>query len=320
MSEFKGDYLGFTYNNEHSSSLGIVRVSNGGRFSENLLPTIQDKTVQVPGGDGTYYFGSYYTQRQISVPIAFDEMTEEQFKKMRQLFGDKQIHDLVFDEAPYKAYQAKVTGTAQIKHLVFDEDVVVENPDQSSEEEYIISRRRIYKGEGTLQFTCYQPYAICKHKYLDDEYYNNYKNLDEWAGAANLQSNVNEYYDTLKYSGLFDYIDVYNAGDIDAPFSLLLYFNNSEIINNKINLGTTGKFLKWSTIKQQGQDAGVQINSRNHLIEGIDGNGNLTGNVYNKHITDGDFFLLPVGETRLKFEDNRATAFAATVKYWHYYL
>jgi hypothetical protein len=63
MSAFSGSFLGFTYNGKHSSELGIVRVSDGSRFNENLLPTIQDKTVPVPGGDGTYYFGSYYTQR-----------------------------------------------------------------------------------------------------------------------------------------------------------------------------------------------------------------------------------------------------------------
>jgi hypothetical protein len=40
MSEFKGDYMGFTYNGSHSSDLGIVRVSNGSRFDENLLPTL----------------------------------------------------------------------------------------------------------------------------------------------------------------------------------------------------------------------------------------------------------------------------------------
>jgi hypothetical protein len=77
MSDFKGNFLGFTYNNLHSSTLGIVRTSDGSRFNENLLPTMQDKTVQVPGGDGTYYFGSYYTQRQFSVSFAFDGLTDE---------------------------------------------------------------------------------------------------------------------------------------------------------------------------------------------------------------------------------------------------
>jgi hypothetical protein len=40
MSEFKGDYMGFTYNGIHSSDIGIVRTSDGSRFNENLLPTM----------------------------------------------------------------------------------------------------------------------------------------------------------------------------------------------------------------------------------------------------------------------------------------
>ena len=146
--DFKGDFMGFTYGTDaegkpvHSSDLGIVRVSDGSRFNENLLPTIQDKTVQVPGGDGTYYFGSYYTQRQFTINYAFDDLTEEGVKRLKSHFGDKKIHDLVFDERPDRIYSAKVTGTATIKHIPFDS-----------------SGKTIYKGEGSIQFTCYYPFA-----------------------------------------------------------------------------------------------------------------------------------------------------------------
>ena len=115
------DYIGFTFNNIHSSELGIVRVSDGSRFNENLLPTIQDKTVAVPGGDGTYFFGSFYTQRNFNVSFAFDSLTEEQFSKLKRWLGDKKIHELIFDELPYKAYRAKITGSATIKHIPFEE-------------------------------------------------------------------------------------------------------------------------------------------------------------------------------------------------------
>jgi len=41
MSDIKyGDYIGFTFNNVHSSELGILRTSDGSRFNENLLPTM----------------------------------------------------------------------------------------------------------------------------------------------------------------------------------------------------------------------------------------------------------------------------------------
>ena len=76
MSIKKADYIGFTFNGVHSSELGIVRTSDGSRFNENLLPTIQDKTVQVPGGDGMYHFGSFYTQKQFPISYAFDALSK----------------------------------------------------------------------------------------------------------------------------------------------------------------------------------------------------------------------------------------------------
>ena len=48
-SQYSSDYIGFTFNGVHSDTLGIKRTSEGSRFNENLLPTIQEKTVQVPG-------------------------------------------------------------------------------------------------------------------------------------------------------------------------------------------------------------------------------------------------------------------------------
>ncbi len=136
------DFIDFSFGGKNASDFNIVRTSDGSRFNENLLPTIQDKTVQVPGGDGTYYFGSFYTQRQFSVPIAFNAMTETNLREMQQWLGDKKIKELVFSERPYKTYKAKCTGTATIKHICFVE-----------------KGERIYKGEGTIQFTAYYPFA-----------------------------------------------------------------------------------------------------------------------------------------------------------------
>ena len=148
----KGDFISFTYNSVHSTDLGIVHVSSSDRYADALLPTFQDKTVQATGSDGTYFFGSYYTQRPITLNIAFDSMTEEQFRLARKVFGDKQSHPLIFDEEPYKVYYAKVTGTPQYNYICFGSP-------------------RIYKGEGTINFICYDPFAHCP---------NQYKYLDQW--------------------------------------------------------------------------------------------------------------------------------------------
>ena len=44
--EWRGSYLGFTFNGVHSSDLGIVRTSSGSRYNDDLLPTTTDKTVE----------------------------------------------------------------------------------------------------------------------------------------------------------------------------------------------------------------------------------------------------------------------------------
>ena len=52
------DFMGFTYNGKHSyRDFGIYRTSGGDRYEESLIPTLQEKTAQVPGMVGSYYFG-----------------------------------------------------------------------------------------------------------------------------------------------------------------------------------------------------------------------------------------------------------------------
>ena len=72
----QGDFISFTYNGVYSTDLGVVRVSASNRYNDTLVPTAKEKTVEVPGGDGTYFFGSYYTQRPLTIDVAFDSVTE----------------------------------------------------------------------------------------------------------------------------------------------------------------------------------------------------------------------------------------------------
>jgi hypothetical protein len=40
MGGIAGEFTGFKFGDRHSSDLGITRVSNGSRYSENLLPNL----------------------------------------------------------------------------------------------------------------------------------------------------------------------------------------------------------------------------------------------------------------------------------------
>ena len=295
----KGDFIGFSFNEHRSESLGIVRVSDGSRYNEDLVPTTQDKTVQVPGGDGFYYFGSDYTQRQFSINIAFDELTEKQFRELQQVFGTKELGKLVFDERPYKYYMVK-SSKPQLKYICFGKD-----------------GERIYKGEGTLTFTAYYPFAKSVFKFLNE--YND-KNKDEWKEASGMKAEKGTY-DTVSDNGS---ISVYNAGDLETDFILKfsLPVDNTPIGDIKItlskeNVGKVEAFLDLNGFSKKGADTGFQINTKTNLIEGFNAEG-LTGTLYNENITQGDFFKIPTREEGYRISVTGATPIEIVYDYIYY--
>lgn len=275
-----GDFIGFTFNGVHSSDMGIIRTSDGSRFNENLLPTFTDKTVQIPGGDGTYYFGSNYTQRQISISVATDELTETQFRQLKQWLGDKQIHPLVFDEAPYKTYMVKTSSAPTLKFICFDNITKNNN-------EMVVNR--VYKGEGSLQFIAYFPFARCTKKYLLD--YSD-SNKEEWASASGLLTEQGKYDNTDH-----PIINLYNPGDIETDF-FAYYAKTSLKWLTKIYIDSNILNFDFSD-NDRITDTYIRINSKANLIEGCDENFKPTGTLYNKFITSGDFFKIPTGESQL---------------------
>jgi predicted phage tail component-like protein len=117
------DFIGFTYNGLHSyTDFKIYRISDGSIYNDNLLPTMTDKTADVPGGEGQYFFNTQHKAKQFAISIAFEELDEAKYRDMRTWLDGKEIHDLIFDEHPYKVYSAKVTGTPQLKTLCFDDE------------------------------------------------------------------------------------------------------------------------------------------------------------------------------------------------------
>jgi predicted phage tail component-like protein len=157
MNERSGGtaFIGFTYGGEHSiDTYGVYRTSDGSRYNTNMIPSLTEKTADVPGGDGQYYFYTKYKTRQFSIPIAFDELEEEKFYEMKQWLNGKEIKELTFDENVDIHYSAKVTGTPQLKTICFEEEYT-----ETESGEEVIKKRNIYKGEGTIQFTCYFPFG-----------------------------------------------------------------------------------------------------------------------------------------------------------------
>lgn len=278
------DFTGFSFQpiingmpdtEKHSSELGFLRVSDGSRYSDNLLPTMKDITAEIPGSDGTYWWKTTNTQLNFTIPIAFDSMSELQMRNLRQIFNGKNLGYLIFDELPFKKYTVKSTGTPNIKFICFEEN-----------------GKRVYKGEGTLTFTAYYPYAKSVHKYLNQFSGARYSNLKEWQESSGMKLTGDG------YDGTLSPIKVVNVGDVEVAPRIYYPISETKIldITLKSNDDVDKAGIKLENITLEKGDTGILLNMETHLAEGYNLNNNIytrTGKLYNKYIVTGDFFTIP---------------------------
>ena len=329
-----GEFTGFSFgdwqsNNPETGAVEVYRVSGGDRYDEELHPEIKDRTAEVPGVNGEYYFGSDYGTRTFDIEIAFDHLTETQFRNLRKVFGTKEIKRLIFNERPYKYYMAKLESPVELSYVCFDEPVkelVNFNGIRYKEDDvYKVShqvwrdtseKERIYKGEGKMTFICYFPFAKSTFKVLPEAGMDYYEGSEEWAvssgilsaterGATQSHQAIDTYVTERPGTSTNGSIIIYNPGDIETGFRLYVPFNEQTTIDSlNISYISGADYigeLYLSEIKKQGQDEGILINTTNDLVQGvvdmsIDNIGNptytTTGNLYNQHVIAGSFFKL----------------------------
>lgn len=411
--EMKGDFTGFTFvYNGHSyttKELGITRVSDGDRYNEPLIPELEDKTIEIPGLDGSYYYGSDFKSRNFPIKIAYDSLNETQFRLMRQIFGVKHTGLLILDEAPYKQYRVKIASPPELDFVCFDERKrvasntttptgvrVVERDDvptdvsvpvtvlaqstvtytltntpvgeitvegataweegteelvtytvegntytitNNSEEEvtvnlsyqvlvHTITREditpweyvmedtdgdeipdsyvyeRIYKGEGTIEFVAYYPFAT--NIFTTLEQFDSYDNVNEWKEASGILTEEQKEEYKIDELDEENRIAVYNGGDKEVGFMFYIPFtdwnNNKGLDLTYIDHGIPAAVLNISAdlTSESENEIGFIINTSNGLVEGvksidIQDSGIATyvtsGYIYN-HYVNGHFFKI----------------------------
>lgn len=297
-------FTGFTFNGKHSSDFHIIRVSNGSRYENELVPAPKDTTIDVPFGDGMYLFGSKYQQRTFNIEFAYDSVEEKDIRAITQWLSEKKPCDLIFDETPYKKYKAKISGAPKMSWICFDAVRTVEGV----EENY-----RVYKGEGNVQFVCYYPWAESVYKALNDysSLLPQYANKWEWADASGMLPSLSGY-DTCNSSGK---INLYNPGDIPTNYRLFVALPHKlgQVLEQPLGdikvqlLDNYDNVLKSITIQNPNESQTSEnfykkflIDTKQHLILQVNTDDtnidHVTSNVMNYLITDGDFFDIPVCE------------------------
>ena len=247
------DFIGFSFDGVHSSYLGLKRVSDGQFYNEQLQPNFENKLKTITGMDGQLYFGANYSEKEFKIKVAFDSVTEKQFRQITALFSTKKICNLIFDERPYKMYKVRLTAPIELSYVCFDEpqktigeardgiriikreEVPIEEGSEETVTEitretvypYVyeydesdkIITERIYKGEGEISLTCFSPMAQAPFKTLDD-YTKPRLSYDILTEA--VDSNFVTAYDNVdewkEASGILSK-EMYSNNNIDRPVS-----------------------------------------------------------------------------------------------------
>ena len=275
------DLTGFKFGDYHSSQFGLIRVSNGSRYNEYLLPTLKNTTTDVPGMEGTLYFGTQKTTRSFQVDMAFDSLTEEDIRDIREWLTG--AHSLIFDERPYIQYMCILNSAPQLKYLTFEEN-----------------GERIYKGELSVNFVSYLPYgySIDGKKFIDDFLD---ENFEEWSNARHLayknfyKGETLHKYDEFEGNNVY----VYNGGDVEADYVLTCYF--SEGATAKISMNDVSYEFSLRAKSANSTHLELSVNSKLQYARCRDvniANEVITGKSdYEIVLPSTEMFKIPVGQS-----------------------
>ena len=275
------DLTGFKFGDYHSSQFGLIRVSNGSRYNEYLLPTLKNTTTDVPGMEGTLYFGTQKTTRSFQVDMAFDSLTEEDIRDIREWLTG--AHSLIFDERPYIQYMCMLNSAPQLKYLTFEEN-----------------GERIYKGELSVNFVSYLPYgySIDGKKFIDDFLD---ENFEEWSNASHLAYKNFYEGETLRTYDKFEgnNVYVYNGGDVEADYVLTCYF--SEGASAKVSMNDV--FYEFSLRAKSANSTHLELSVNSKLQYARCRDVNITSGVitgisdYEIMLPSTEMFKIPVGQS-----------------------
>lgn len=316
------DFTGFYFNNIHSSTYGILRVSGGDMYEENILPEFDDNTINSVGGEGELYESRSIKTRTFDIDIAFDSVTEEQWHAMKLWLFTEEPKSLRFDERPYKSYWAKLKSSPSIDYICFLEE-----------------GKRIYKGEGTLEFIAYNPFGYCTNESYDlteegaqtisdkenwqvtDTYVPfgiKDDNIQEWNWDAGLKSeddyiNYNTFEILKEDQYTYNKAYFYNPGDRATDFELYITPNQNvtEDLKFTIEIGHGDSIIDYLfvfSVKGLKEKDSIILNTKNHTLKvftyiGAEGK-KYESNLRYDLVKSTNFPKIPRGEGYIKIKSS----------------
>ena len=135
----------------------LVATINGDRLERKGYSEFEDLTSDYEILDGHFYWGTHYTNHELTFDLATDAMTQNELDSFLHWFQPGKVRELVLSEHPNRAVLARVAATPELHLLPFEQPTIKKIAGQ----EYKTSTT-LYKGEITLTFVMEEPYWYSK--------------------------------------------------------------------------------------------------------------------------------------------------------------
>jgi predicted phage tail component-like protein len=180
------EFIGFSFNGIHCSAYGLTAVSSG-LTQQPLYADFENRTIEVPGRDGAYYFGTKVKTRNFSISTAFENMTSANKKSILNWLNPNTVGKLTFDEAPYKYYYVKISSPPSFSFVPFEKNITN-------------GKQHIFKGTIDIEFLATDPYGYSDYAIISQ--------VPIWNGTvftehSDYPTNAVHFYDATHLPGWY---------------------------------------------------------------------------------------------------------------------
>lgn len=207
------DYVGFTWNNVHSSSHNCF-IENTGHLEFVGAPDFTNNFVSPAFQTRTYYTGMQNSSKKFSLNLVFYQLTLQELNAAFKWLDRTIVSDLFFDYEPYWKYSCKLASIGVMEKYVSGRTMYRGRPCD------------LYLCKVAVQFeTVYHPEAIsayCAYKYSNDTAPEN-PALDFYSYSRTTGSDYMPFRE-------YDYDGVHTINLVDNAEQQLLTNNNEELL------------------------------------------------------------------------------------------
>ena len=214
-------FISFSYGGKNIEDFNLIACVNGDRMERQLTGNFNDLITSYDVINGQYYWGTYFTNNEMSFTLATDGITQPELEDFIHWFKPGEIKELILAEHPNRAIMARVAAPPILSTIPFEEKVEFVLDGQT-----VNTSTTLYKGEIQLDFIMDDPFWYSKLSLLIRKDEENEEWVKEWKDANGNNVSVLDSKDALKI--------IYEDGIPILPSTDNLFFTSKILLGNNL--------------------------------------------------------------------------------------